>query len=229
MMAFSVPSSTVNSSLDYLNRRIALLYRTNLVEYFNQHYLNKMVYYQICNLDERIKNPDQILTQDIDKWAQSLSNLYSNFSKPLLDIILFSKKLADLVGWQGPAASIGWYTLSGFVIKYISPAFGKMTAIEQTLEGDYRALHSELINHSEQIAFYKGAQWEQNKIQESFSVLYKHIDNVLTKKFWMGIVDSMLVKYGAVLVGYAILGLPVFGPGSKQYLESQGPDPSKIT
>lgn len=45
----------------------------------------------------------------------------------------------------------------------------------------------------------------------------------------MGIVDSMLVKYGAVLVGYAILGLPVFGPGSKEYLASQGPDPSWIT
>lgn len=69
MMAFSIPSSTVNSSLDYLNRRIALLYRTNLVEYFNKQYLNKMVFYQICNLDERIKNPDQILTQDIDKWS----------------------------------------------------------------------------------------------------------------------------------------------------------------
>lgn len=66
------------------------------------------------------------------------------------------------MGWQGPAASIGWYTISGFIIKYISPAFGKMTAIEQSLEGDYRSLHSELINHSEQIAFYKGAQWEQN-------------------------------------------------------------------
>lgn len=149
MMLFSVPSSTVNSSLDYLNRRIALLYWTRLVDYFNKHYLNKMVFYQMCNLDEWIRNPDQILTQDIDKWSQSLSNLYSNFSKPLLDIILFSKKLAELVGWQGPATSIGWYTLSAFIIKYISPAFGKLTAIEQSLEGDYRSLHSELINHAE--------------------------------------------------------------------------------
>jgi ATP-binding cassette subfamily D (ALD) protein 3 len=29
----------------------------------------------------------------------------------------------------------------------------------------------------------------------------------------MGVFDSMLVKYGAVMVGYSILGLPVFGPG----------------
>jgi ATP-binding cassette subfamily D (ALD) protein 3 len=52
---------------------------------------------------------------------------------------------------------------------------------------------------------------------------------ILTKQFWMGIFDSMLVKYGAVMVGYAILGLPVFGPGSEAYLAKVGSDPSKIT
>ena len=29
----------------------------------------------------------------------------------------------------------------------------------------------------------------------------------------------MLVKYGAVLVGYACLGIPVFGPGAAEYLK----------
>lgn len=45
----------------------------------------------------------------------------------------------------------------------------------------------------------------------------------------MGVIDSMLVKYGAVLVGYAIVGLPVFGPGSAEYIKKIGTDPSAIT
>lgn len=45
----------------------------------------------------------------------------------------------------------------------------------------------------------------------------------------MGAFDGMLVKYGAVLVGYTILGFPVFGPGSKEYLESIKGDETKIT
>jgi ATP-binding cassette subfamily D (ALD) protein 3 len=45
----------------------------------------------------------------------------------------------------------------------------------------------------------------------------------------MGVIDSMLVKYGAVLIGYAIVGLPVFGPGSAEYLKNIGTDPSVIT
>jgi ATP-binding cassette, subfamily D (ALD), member 3 len=59
--------------------------------------------------------------------------------------------------------------------------------------------------------------------------LYKHILFVLNRRFWMGIYDSMLVKYGAFVVGYAILGLPVFGPKKEEYLASIGSDESKIT
>ena len=45
----------------------------------------------------------------------------------------------------------------------------------------------------------------------------------------MGIYDSMLVKYGAVLVGYTIVGLPVFGPNSGEYLKKFGNDQAQIT
>lgn len=39
----------------------------------------------------------------------------------------------------------------------------------------------------------------------------------------------MLVKYGAVMVGYTVLGFPVFGPGSQKYLSQIGDDNAKIT
>lgn len=45
----------------------------------------------------------------------------------------------------------------------------------------------------------------------------------------MGTFDSMLVKYGAVMIGYGVVGLPVFGPDSKEYLASVGNDASAIT
>jgi len=45
----------------------------------------------------------------------------------------------------------------------------------------------------------------------------------------MGTFDSLLTKYGAVMVGYGIVGLPVFGPDSENYLKKIGNDPSAIT
>jgi len=125
---------------------------------------------------------------------------------------MFTKKLSELVGWEGPAIMVAWYFISGMIIRFISPPFGKLTAIEQKLEGEYRAKHTDLLNHSEEVAFYSGSEWEKKKINAKFYELLNHVKYVLAKKFWMGIFDSMLVKYGAFIVGYGILGLPVFGP-----------------
>jgi len=91
-----------------------------------------MNYYKIANLDTRIQNPDQRLTQDVEKWANSVSILYNSLTKPIVDIFLFSKKLSELVGVEGPLLMIAWYVFSGILIKYISPPFGKLTEISQS-------------------------------------------------------------------------------------------------
>lgn len=53
-----------------------------------------------------------------------------NITKPLLDIVMFSNKLSQHVGWEGPGLVVGWYALSGIILKLISPSFGRLTAIE---------------------------------------------------------------------------------------------------
>ena len=85
------------------------------------------------------------------------------------------------------------------------------------------------MTHSEEVAFYNGHEWEKRNIDAGFDKLYSHIGFVLKKRFLMGIYDSMLVKYGAVMVGYTVVGLPVFGPNSKEYLAKFGNDQAQIT
>mmetsp|Transcript_5658 Transcript_5658/g.4870 ORF Transcript_5658/g.4870 Transcript_5658/m.4870 type:complete len:529 (-) Transcript_5658:46-1632(-) len=207
---------------------IALFFRENLTKHYHEKYINDKLFYQICNLDDRILNPDQRLTVDIQKWAISLSNLYSNFSKPLLDIILFGKKLYSVVGGYGVALPFGWYLFSAIVLRYISPSFGSLTAVRQKLEGEYRGQHFDILNHSEEIAFYNGGKWENKRINKTFDNLYSHCIEIIKKQFWMGIFDSMLVKYGSYYGGYLVLGMPVFGSNSKKYMEETGGDKSII-
>jgi ATP-binding cassette subfamily D (ALD) protein 3 len=45
----------------------------------------------------------------------------------------------------------------------------------------------------------------------------------------MGLFDGLLVKYGSVIAGYAVMGLPVFGWNKDKYLDSIGHDKSIIT
>jgi ATP-binding cassette subfamily D (ALD) protein 3 len=45
----------------------------------------------------------------------------------------------------------------------------------------------------------------------------------------MGVFDSMLVKYGAFITAYGVLGIPVFGRNKEEYLKATGNDTSMIT
>jgi ATP-binding cassette subfamily D (ALD) protein 3 len=155
----AIPASFVNSFLDFLNRKLALRFKRRLTDFFHKTYLRDMIFYQLGNLDSRISNPDQRLTSDIEKWSNSLSTIYANFTKPTLDIILFSKKLAEVMGWVGPGAVIVWYLFSGVILKFVSPSFGKLIAGEQRLEGEYRSSQTDLVHHAEEIAFFRGNEW----------------------------------------------------------------------
>jgi ATP-binding cassette subfamily D (ALD) protein 3 len=46
----------------------------------------------------------------------------------------------------------------------------------------------------------------------------------MEKRLYMGIFDSVLVKYGAILVGYGIIGIPVFGKNHNKYLTATEKD-----
>ena len=51
----------------------------------------------------------------------------------------------------------------------------------------------------------------------------------MNKKLYTGVFDSMLVKYGAFMVGYGVLGLPVFGSNSEEYSKKTGDDAGSMT
>ena len=69
---------------------------------------------------------------------------------------------------------------------------------------------------------------KNRKINAAYDELHAHITKTMGARFYMGIFDSMITKYGAVLVGYTILGLPVFGRNSEEYLSTVSDDPSQI-
>lgn len=52
----------------------------------------------MSNLDNRISNADQLLTSDIDKFCETVVDLYSQTTKPLLDIGIYLYRLTVNLG-----------------------------------------------------------------------------------------------------------------------------------
>ena len=83
-MCVAIPATYTNSFLSYLQAKLALSYRSRLTAHIQEQYLSDNTFYSLGNLDDRIKNPDQLITVDINKFSTSLAEMYSNLAKPVL-------------------------------------------------------------------------------------------------------------------------------------------------
>lgn len=70
-------------------------------------------YYKMANLDTRIANADQLLTTDVEKFCNMFADLYSNISKPLLDIFIYVYQLTSNLGGTTPGIMMSYLFFAG--------------------------------------------------------------------------------------------------------------------
>jgi len=203
-----LPISVVNSVLKFSLQEVALRCRTRLTNYLYKKYLTGFTYYKISNLDNRIANADQLLTQDVERFCQSVSDLYSNISKPILDICIYAVKLTGAIGGTGPSYMLAYLAFSGVLLTGLRKPISRYTVAEQQLEGEFRFVNSRLITNSEEVAFYVGNKREQQVIESSFERLVNHLRKSMQFRFTMGVIDNMVAKYWATVVGYLVVSRP---------------------
>ncbi len=208
MCVIAIPASFLNSYIKYLKNSISYQVRTNLTNYYQNRYINELRFYQVVNIDSRIKNPDQRITNDIEKFSNSFANLYSNIAKPVLDMILFTKSLSNKIGFGTVSLTFVWYAISALLLKFVSPPMGLLIAFKQNYEGEFRSQLSNIRSFSQEIGFLNGAKWEEKLLNKKFDLLYNHDKDILKKRLFMNVFDCLLTKYGAALVGYIILSKP---------------------
>ncbi|XP_050993317.1 ATP-binding cassette sub-family D member 3b isoform X2 [Labeo rohita] len=212
--------SLVNNLLKLGINELKLCFRVRLTSHLYNDYLTGFTYYQIGNLDNRIANPDQLITQDVEKFCNSVVDLYSNVSKPLLDILIYICKLNTAIGSLGPASLLSYLVFSGLLLTRLRRPIGKMTVTEQRYEGEYRYVNSRLITNSEEIAFYNGNRREKQTINGTFQKLVDHLRRFIHFRFSMGVMDSIIAKYIALVVGYLVISRPFLDLTNQRHANS---------
>lgn len=215
-----LPISCVNCLLKYGHTELTLRFRNRLTKHLYKHYLKGFIYYKVSNLDNRISNADQLLTVDVERFSNSVADLYSNLSKPMLDIVIYSAKLTSSIGAQGPAIMLGYLVLSGMFLTWLRQPTGRFTIAEQKMEGNFRFMNSRLITHSEEIAFYNGNVREKKILDESFSRLIDLVRKSQQFRFSVSVIDNIVAKYLATVVGFLVVSKPFLDKSDPRHLNS---------
>ena len=137
----------------------------------------------------------RLITTDISRFCNALASLYSNLGKPILDLLIFNYQLGKNVGPLGMAGLFINYILTAYLMKAVTPGFGRLTAMEAKLEGDFRSAHSRLLTNAEEIAFYNGANRELGILNKTYRALIQHINSIYKIRIAYNMFEDFIIKY----------------------------------
>lgn len=98
--------------------------------------------------------------------------------KPALDMFIFTAQLARSLGAQGTVLLVLNYHVTVSILRAVTPAFGRLAAVEAMLEGEYRAGMARVGRESEEVAFYRGGAREHSILWNAYLRLVRHINSI---------------------------------------------------
>ncbi|KAG1675038.1 hypothetical protein FOA52_002695 [Chlamydomonas sp. UWO 241] len=209
--AIGIPAAVVNAGLKLMQHRITLCGQLKLTEHLHTQYTTNRAYYAASNLGG-MSSADQHITEDVEKFCSSASDLYSHTFKPILDVVLFTRSLSKSMGYKTQLALYAYYFLVSQLLRRISPPLAQMASHEAALTGDFRRAHQRLVACSEEVAFNDPPAGAAEQL-----VLNRHLRRLVEygrlssfQRFLQQIADGYLVKYFASVTCLMLYAAPLY-------------------
>ncbi|EKM56979.1 uncharacterized protein PHACADRAFT_254415 [Phanerochaete carnosa HHB-10118-sp] len=207
----AVPSTYTNTMIHHLQAKLSLRLRTKLTRYTHDLYLSSapdLRYYRVGQ-EGGLDGVDQYITSDISAFCDAFSQVYGNVLKPSLDLFFFTSQLSRTLGVRGTLLLFLNYYATVKILRAVTPAFGRLAAVEARLEGEYRAGMGRVGRESEEVAFYNGGPREREILWRAYRRLVKHINSIYKIRIAYEWTEDYVIKYLWSAAGYALIAVPV--------------------
>ncbi|RNE99962.1 adenosinetriphosphatase [Trypanosoma rangeli] len=205
---YAIPATITSVGVTYTTATLEQRFRERLQnalhqEYFEKHKLHDLVTKSL------VDNPAHRVTNDVQRFCSDLSGLLPAVLKPIVDITILSKVLAGFGGYGVPLVLMLYYAFVAAVFRMLLPNFADWVTKSREKEANLRLLHAQLVQHAEEVAFYRGAEMEGANAERLLNLFVRLEWRLKRAKWWSTFINDIMVKYAATGLGHAVCAVVV--------------------
>ncbi|KAF8936882.1 ATP-binding cassette sub- D member 4 [Dissophora ornata] len=193
-----------------LGSLLSLETRRTLTLYFHKIYIQPKLFYRILFMhEEEVDNPDQRITQDIDKMAESIKKMVEDLIIIPLLIAFYTWQCWQMTGYVGPLCIYGYFILSAIISRLLINPIVDAVFYKESAEGYFRYLHVRFRQYAESITFSRGEGEAKESADQLLDVLLKTQLTVIHKELPLTFLQQSVSYFGSIL-SYVIISIPIF-------------------
>lgn len=197
------------SLFEWIKRRLSLMWRTALTNYFVDGYLSNSTHYRLLTRGAPVDNPDQRIADDIAAFTDKAVRFFCVGVVSIFDLAVFSFLLYKV--YPPLLATVVIYSIVGTTaITIIGRRLVPLNRQQLSREADFRYALIRVRESSESIAFYAGEPAEKRQLSERFDKLFKNALRLFGRSRDVEYVSSSH-RYWAQIIPTAVIAPAYFG------------------
>lgn len=203
---WSLPLAAVSALITTLSNLVGQRFRKNLQEQMHSRLLPETA---VASTVLAHKNPEHAMTQDTMLVASYAVDLFVSVVGPVVDIVGLSLRIRQSSSMTPPALITAYYCVASAVMELVLPDVAALQSAVQEREGDFRRVHTQIVAHAEEVAFFRGEHIERDHCNRALDSLMRRVTQLRTARALSDLVESVLAKYGGTALGYAVCAVPL--------------------
>uniref|UniRef100_A0A2K6D6J7 Lysosomal cobalamin transporter ABCD4 n=1 Tax=Macaca nemestrina TaxID=9545 RepID=A0A2K6D6J7_MACNE len=204
-----VLNSTLKSFDQFTCNLLYVSWRKDLTEHLHCLYFRGRVYYTLNVLRDDIDNPDQRISQDVERFCRQLSSMASKLIVSPFILVYYTYQCFQSTGWLGPVSIFGYFILGTMVNKTLMGPIVTKLVHQEKLEGDFRFKHMQIRVNAEPAAFYRAGHVEHMRTDRRLQILLQTQRELMSKELWLYIGINTFDYLGSIL-SYVVIAIPIF-------------------
>ncbi|XP_006884745.1 PREDICTED: ATP-binding cassette sub-family D member 4 [Elephantulus edwardii] len=205
-----VLNSTLKSFDQFTCNLLYVSWRKDLTEHLHRLYFRGRVYYTLNVLRDDIDNPDQRISQDVERFCRQLSTMAGQLVISPFTLVYYTYQCFQSTGWLGPVSIFGYFILGTVVNKILMGPIVTKLVQQEKLEGDFRFKHMQIRVNAEPAAFYRAGHVEHVRTDRRLQRLLQTQRELMSKELWLYIGINTFDYLGSIL-SYVVIAIPIFG------------------